>query len=194
MTHIHGEQPEREVSYDVKLKTALFTDDNKEIESQGTFKENVTENIGNLTSVTYSTDEVYNGYIKSNIINGTTYDTQYKETQEIMISKKDIQQKIAFTEDNYFSGNNDIVYKSTKIRQEDVKNLLGENGKIEILDVDENVLFTIDNTTEYNENGEIVLTYNEDVNKIIIRTSNIENVGTLYIENLKAIKRYVRVL
>ena len=188
MTHIHGEQPEREVSYDVKLKTALFTDDNKEIESQGTFKENVTENIGNLTSVTYSTDEVYNGYIKSNIINGTTYDTQYKETQEIMISKKDIQQKIAFTEDNYFSGNNDIVYKSTKIRQEDVKNLLGENGKIEILDVDENVLFTIDNTTEYNENGEIVLTYNEDVNKIIIRTSNIENVGTLYIENLKAIK------
>ncbi len=179
---------ERNISYDLSYKAVLFTDDNKEITNQGRLENTVTENISDLTSINTSTDEIYNGYMKSNLTNGTSYDTQYKETQEIMISKSDVQQKIIVTEDNEFLNTSDIQYKSTKVFKEDVINLLGENGKIEIFDGDNNVITTIDSNTEFDENGEFVITYPENTNKITIKTSNIENVGILHIENQKAIK------
>ena len=50
------------------------------------------------------------------------------------------------------------------------------------------MLFTIDNNTEFNENGEYTVTYGDDVNNIIIKTSNIINEGFLNIKNEKYIK------
>ena len=183
-----GEALERDLNCDVSYKAQLFTEDNKEINGEGKLENTVTENIGDVTSINSSTDEVYNGYIKSNIINGTSYDTQYTEKQKIYISKIEAQQKIVVTEDNAFVNTNDIQYKSTKILKDDMMNLLGENGKIEILDGNDTIIATIDNTTEFNENGEVIITYPENINKIIIKTSNIENVGILNLENEKVIK------
>ena len=185
------DKKERDLSCDVTYKAVLFTDDNREITAHGGLEQKVTEDIGELTSVYTNISDIYNGYIKSNIINGTLYNTEYTESNEIVISKKEAHQKINILEENTFINLNDIYYKSTKILKDDIINILGENGKIEILDANNNIIATIDNNTEFNERGEFIVTYAEDVNNISIKTSNIVNEGILHIENVKYIKSNV---
>ena len=182
------EKPERTISIEVNYKANLFTDDNREVSCEGFLTQNVTDDFGDLTSVDTTRSEIYNGYIKSNIINGTTYDTEYTENNEIMISKKEAHQKINITEENAFVNSGDIYYKSTKILKEDFLDLLGENGKIEIFDGNNNLVATLDNNNGFNENGEALVVYPEDVNNITIKTSDIINEGFLHIENVKKIK------
>lgn len=182
------EKPERTISIEVNYKANLFTDDNREVSCEGFLTQNVTDDFGDLTSVDTTRSEIYNGYIKSNIINGTTYDTEYTENNEIMISKKEAHQKINIIEENAFVNSGDIYYKSTKILKEDFLELLGENGKIEIFDGNNNLVATLDNNNGFNENGEALVVYPEDVNNITIKTSDIINEGFLHIENVKKIK------
>ena len=182
------EKQERDLSCDATYKATLFTEDTREVTTQGTLSQKVTEDVGELTSISTSASDIYNGYIKSNVINGTSYDTEYTENNEIMISQKQAHQKISIAEENTFVNSNDIYYKSTKISKDDILNVLGENGKIDILDSNNNVIATVDNNTEFNENGEFVVTYGDDVNNITIKTSDIVNEGILHIENVKKIK------
>ena len=180
------EKPVRELSCSVSYNAVLFTEDSRQVNIQGALTREVTDDFGELTSVSTTTSDVYNGYIKSNIINETNYDTEYTENNEILISNKNAHQKINITEENTFVNTNDISYKSTKILKEDFLNVLGENGNIQILDGNNNVISTIDNNT-FNENGEAIVNYNDDVNNIVIKTSDIINEGILHIENVKKI-------
>ena len=184
-TYTEGKE-ERELVCDVEYKAVLFGEE-REIVSKGTLESKVTENIGELTTVGTTRDEIYNGYIKSNAINGTTYETEYKEENEIEISKKEAQERLKIEESNTFENEGDIYYKSTKIIKDGFTDVLGENGKVEIIDQNGNIVSTIDNNS-FNENGEAVVEYGEEVNKIEIRTSNIENEGIIKLENVKKIK------
>lgn len=87
------EQPiERELDIKISVKASLFEDDRlASAEDELTGK--VKENIGELTNISYNTPDIANGYIKSNIINGTNYDTVYTEKQSVLISKKESQEK-----------------------------------------------------------------------------------------------------
>ena len=195
---------EREVSLNISSKMTLFTNENKEVYAEGELKNVVSENTGDLTSIKHNTDDIYNGYIKSNIINATEYNTQYTETAEINVSKKEAHQKMQITEENTFVrtngeeivedlGNNyQLVYRSTKLEKQNIVELLGENGSIEISDENGNVLATIDNNTQFAEDGTITITYENDVESLNIKTSNIINEGILYIENTKEIKNTMR--
>ena len=194
---------EKEIGLKVSLKVVLFEDD-KVIDYQNEYKEKVKENISELTSVLYNTDEIYNGYIKSNVINGTTYNTQYTQTQSIVISKKEAQEKLNILEDNTFvrlskdenneevekdiGNNGKLIYKSTKIKKSDIEKILGEEGKLEILDKNNNVLALIDKDTTFEEDGTVTINYKDEIESIIVKTSEIKNEGILKLENTKEIK------
>lgn len=194
---------EKEIGLKVSLKVVLFEDD-KVIDYQNEYKEKVKENISELTSVLYNTDEIYNGYIKSNVINGTTYNTQYNQTQSIVISKKEAQEKLNILEDNTFvrlskdenneevekdiGNNGKLIYKSTKIKKSDIEKILGEEGKLEILDKNNNVLALIDKDTTFAEDGTVTINYKDEIESIIVKTSKIKNEGILKLENTKEIK------
>lgn len=197
------EAVEREL--DIKsIAVGVLSEDDTLINSQEEFKGVVKENIGNIVSIENITQEIYNGNIKSNIINGTDYNTQYNETQKIVVSKKESQDNIYISEDNEFirvekgqngedvetnlGNNNELVYKSTIINKDDILKILSENGKIEILDDNQNILATIDTNTEADANGNVVVNYLKDIKSIIIKTSKIQNEGILKIENTKEIK------
>ena len=66
--------------------------------------------------------------MKSNQINGTNYNTNYKEKQQITISKKERQEKSGIVENSIFNENK-INYKSTKIIKENLNYILGEERK-----------------------------------------------------------------
>ena len=196
------EQPiERELDIKISVKASLFEDDrlaSAEYELTGKVK----ENIGELTNISYNTPDIANGYIKSNIINGTNYDTVYTEKQSVLISKKESQEKIKIFENNNFvktNNNNseteidvenkgDLVYKSTKIRKSDVTRVLGLDGEISILDNNQNLIATINKNTEFEQDGTVTINYENEPQAIIIKTSNIQNEGILNIENTKVIK------
>lgn len=198
------ENPERELKLQTSAKVTLSAENDMTINADNMLETQVTDNIGELTSITHMSQEIYNGYIKSNIINGTDYNTSYREISKIAISKKEAQEKIEMTEKHTFvkmyqdegqetkieelGNNQNLVYKSTKITKENMTNLLGEDGFIEILNSDGEVISTINKDTEFDEEGSVTINYDSEPEEIVIRTSDIKNEGVLQLEHTKEIK------
>ena len=201
------ESVEREIN--IKAQVIVVTDEeNNLLNTEENFKGKVKENIGELTSVEYDTEDISNGYIKSNIINGTNYDTEYKDIQKIVVSKKEAQEKIWIRENNTFidcskndnneevekdlENNNELLFKSTKIYKDNLIKILGENGKLEISDSDQNIIAIIDENTNWGEDGTFSINYVKDLTSLLFKTSEIKDVGILEIENTKVIKNSMK--
>ncbi len=171
-----GEEKERELTLQVNTKTTIKQENEEDIvkEENKTFSAKISKNVGELTSIDYQTEEIYNGYMKSNQINETDYNTTYKEKQEITISKKSYQDKLEIVENNTFNENN-LIYKSTKITKDNLNNLLGENGELEIFNQNQELIETINKDTNWEENGNYTINYENEVEALIIKTSKIQN-------------------
>lgn len=81
-----------------------------------------------------------------------------------------------------------MIYKQTKINQSEFLKIFGEDGYITIKNSQEVTIANINKTSEVNEKGEIVINYSEETEQIEITTSKPISLGTLNIENTKAIK------
>ena len=155
----------------------------------------VSENISGLISTNVQTTDIYNGYINSNSQNGTNYATEYTENLEINISKKELSDEIKVSTDSNFINKQDqvidteeIIYKSTKIDKNKVLDILGENGYLQILNENGDVIGEVNKDTEVGENNIYEITYDNEINEIIIKTSKPLKVGTIIIQNTKEIK------
>ncbi|MCI8655333.1 MAG: hypothetical protein HFJ48_05645 [Clostridia bacterium] len=155
----------------------------------------VTENVGTIVSVDYDNEPIYNGYINSNIANGTSYDTEYKETAKIMISNKNIAEKFEITSRDIFGlqeedilNNNNLLYKSIVLNGSNLKEILGENGEIRILNQDGAILDVINSEVQLDESGDYTHIYAEQIQNIRIEISNIAKEGVLEINTTKIIK------
>ena len=143
----------------------------------------VKENINEIISVEHKTEDIYDGYIKANEIDSENqYETTYKETEQIMISNKEIAQKIEIKETSETS-----LYTETNIDKNQVKDILGENGSIEILDESGEIISTINKDTETDENGKIKITYANRKNTLNVCLNNIEKEGIIELENSRVI-------
>lgn len=82
-----------------------------------------------------------------------------------------------------------IFYQQTLIAKEQFDKLLGENGVITIINQADQVIGTIDAKTEVNENGYMVINYEENQTKAIrIQTTEPITEGTLEMNHIKNIK------
>lgn len=135
-------EDEREIKVEVIANVTIEDEEERQISSHEEYQNIVTSNIGELTSIYGSTQEISLGGIKSNKINETTYTTQYEQQEEIMISKKDAQETVEIKENDLFlvtneeenkeiPNNQNIIYRNTKINTSDLKEILGEEGKVE---------------------------------------------------------------
>ena len=80
------------------------------------------------------------------------------------------------------------VYKESKINKANIENILGENGSLDIIDTEKgNTITTINKDTQADENGNIVITYPENVAMITIKVVSPEKIGRLEIETVKTI-------
>ncbi|MCI8759886.1 MAG: hypothetical protein HFJ34_01965 [Clostridia bacterium] len=202
-TYTEGKK-ERELELKVVANAILQDDVNRQISSEENYHNQVAENMGQLTSVITQTQDIYNGYLKSNQINGTDYHTQFEQKEQIMISKKEAQETIQMLENNTFvkidskkeeekvvtdlGNHQNLIYQATQIKKAELEELLGKEGKLEILDKEENILATIDENTEVQENGMITITYEKQPETIFIKTSSILKEGILNLKHTKEIK------
>ncbi len=194
---------ERELRSKVTAKIILEEEEDRVITEEEQYQYHVTGNIGDLTSIHSKAQEIYNGYMKSNIINGTTYTTSYSQKDQIIVSKKEAQEDIEMLISDTFvrienngeeesisdlENNQRLVYKNTKIKKSEIEKLLGKEGKLEITDIEGNNIITIDENTEFNADRTIVIDYENEPEAINIKTSNIQEEGILNLEHTKEIK------
>lgn len=164
-------QEERDLNLKVVLQVQTNNYTSKKVEEKQ-FK--VTQNIGNIISSNIDISDIYNGYIKSNVVNGTTYTTGYKENVEIFVSKQELEDQLLIKlNQEYLNENsekveeNGISFKKTYINKNELKDILGEEGNIKILKPDGTVIKEINKDTEENENGYIEINYEENMRRNI---------------------------
>ncbi len=169
---------------------------NKQAEIKQNYE--VTENISGLISTNVKTSEIYNGYISANSQNETNYRTEYTENVDINISKKEISDEMTMSISNAFINKSEktvetqeVIYKSTKIDKNKILDILGQEGYLKIQNENGDVLGEVNKDTEVNENGIYEVKYENEINKIVIKTSKPVKVGTIQIENTREIKETV---
>ena len=91
-----------------------------------------------------------------------------------MVSNREISQKIEVKE-----ASNTALYTESRINKEQVLEMLGDNGSIDIIDENANIVQTINKESEADENGKIKLTYNNRTKNIAILLNNLEKEGTI---------------
>lgn len=145
------------------------------------------------TSINQYETSIYKGKLYA----GISRDITYKNTIDINLNNvaseinvKEDKQIINKKENALVTNEKiiDSVYKTSKMSKSNIENILGENGRLDIINAEtEDVIATINKDTKGDENGDIIISYPEKVTTIIIRLIAPEKIGKLEIETTKTI-------
>lgn len=137
------------------------------------------------------------GYLVANS-NQEKYEIAYVEKDILNISRADLVTGLEIVDvDEYFTDENQttkydltgsIAYKKTEFSRENLLNILGENGKVEILNMSDEVIGTVTLDME-TEDGMYVVEYGDLISAIKIRFSAPISDGNITVANTKAIKK-----
>ena len=150
---------------------------------------NINENIDKIVSNDIETKE--NSIYKGKLYTGE--EREYSTSSNININFKEPVEKITFKEDvsKFISGENEInaniIYKNTSINKQNFLNIFGEDGFIIVKNSTGTIIANVNNTTEADESGNIVLNYAGGEKSLIFETSKPISEGVLKVNNTKAI-------
>lgn len=185
----------RDLSVTGTVEEILANEDANKLSNNYELNFEVTENVSGLISTDITTSDIYNGYINSNKQNGTKNATEYTENMKINVSYKDIANEVTIETDNKFINvkneeieTDEILYKGLKLNKQNVLDILGEEGKLQVLNKDGEVLGEINKDTEATEDGTIEINYENEQKEIVIKLTKPAKLGTVNIENKKVIK------
>lgn len=152
--------------------------------------------IGEVVSlgIENETKEVSKGYVYSNYNNSGKYETEFLSKTLVNVSYKDIVKKIFVVDTDTVYVNkdmsevstNDVYYKQISISKENFIEILGEEGFVKVSDLEGNEIATINNETEVNEEGNIVVNVANKLTKLNIEISKPVSEGNLVIANVRA--------
>ena len=190
---------ERSIEIKAVVSEDLYNEEIGSVTQTVTLPQNLTENIGSIISSDIRTENIYDGYIKSNTAHNTDYQTSYKESMNLLISYKDIGEKIVVDQSNIWQNENEqnlnnvdnIIYKSTQISKQDMISILGENGGIKVLAQDGSIIQEINKDTEEVQEGIIEIIYPENTENIKLEFSTPIKEGIIRLQNNKIIKSSV---
>ena len=131
------------------------------------------------------TDTISLGYLIANSIQNR-YDISYNKKDILNISRSELLSGVEITDsDEYFITEDGIIfnidtfYKTATFNKEEMQNVLGEDGYIEILNEAGDVINKVETKTEADEEGNLVVEFSEDLAKISYRTSEPKEDGTI---------------
>ena len=154
-----------------------------------------------LSAKVSSTESVYKGYMYANTQNETIYNQNYN----VQISEANSLEKIELRleddkfeaqDQNILSTNNGTYFKEIKINKNNLQTILGNDGKLRILDENDTEITSANIESNEDENGDIVLKrVDANNNQVDLQLKNIKIVttkpiieGVLKIKAIKAIK------
>ena len=178
-----------------KITEILDTKDSMQIKGDINKTIQVSENISGLISADIDINDIYNGNIYANINNGTNNATEYTELMNINVDYASISDEIEINEDDKFVNTDnvdvateDIAYKSTKVNKNNILDILGEDGKLQILNSNNEILLEVNKNIQSQEDGTIKVDFVNEQSSLIVKTSKPIKLGTIKIENTKSIK------
>lgn len=189
----------RKLTFTGKSNFTIADEESSEISKEINQSYEVTENISGLISAEINTSDIYNGYIESNSQNNTSYRTEYTEDMNVQVSYKNIADEVKISTNNFFINSKDeeketqeIVYKSTKINKNEVMNVLGEDGKLQILSNDGNVFGELNKDSAVDENGVFEISYDNEPTELTLKMSKPGKIGDINIQSVKQIKETMK--
>lgn len=174
-----------EVNLNAKSQITYYAKEQKTAEKTLSKKVELQEQIGNIVTLETKTSEniLYKGYMQT----ANSKNTPYTNKISMNIPYKELVDKIMLQDETKYidnSGNEypaSIIYTYTKIEKDNLLEILGEDGYINIYSKDKKLISTINK-----ENLEYK--YEEEVSGLIFETSKPVSEGTLNIENGREIK------
>ncbi len=204
-TYTNLEIPEEVVTLksNIEAKMILFNgnqdeENNNIITNNESYEYTLDGKIGEIVSLNIEnkTPEVSKAYTYVNYGNSEKYETLLLSETMINISYTDIIEKIIVEDmDNTYVdkegnvlNNNDIYYKQISISKENFNQILGETGEIKVLDLNNNLIATINNESQVNDDGNIVILIENQYSQLKFEMTKPVAVGNLVISNVKAMK------
>ena len=203
-----GKQNENAIAQNVMLKATMNLANDTLITKQLDISSTVEEKIGNITDFGFASEEnISKGYLYANYAkqeakkeikdgeNETTYEIGYRaQIYDTVLCKEIIFEtnKETLTAKKQVEIKDNIITKQIKIEEAIFQKMLGQEGKIEILDKQEKVLAQIDSNTPKDEQGNYNINIEEhQTNEIIVKTSAPITEGSLEIKIQKAFVKNV---
>ena len=185
-------KPETNIaSTDITAKSIIKLYDEKETTKVATATAKVLEEKDGIVTTNIELEEpsIYKGKIYS----GENRDYRLKENIYVSSNKTANSANIELNASTYAATNGEtqsnIQYTSTKINKADVVRILGAEGTLKILNTDGTTIAEINNQSETDENGNIIVNYAEGTNALKVVTTEAKQPGTISLVNTKTIKQ-----
>lgn len=136
------------------------------------------------TEIIQNEESIYKGKLYAGLSRDITYETLINYNLSGVVSE------INLTEQKQKIGDNKIAstYKTTVINKENILNVLGNNGEISILNATNDAeIAKINTSSQTDENGNIVVSYGEEISEIKIKTTAPQNTGDIKLTITKTI-------
>ena len=185
---------EREISTEVKATLDEFG--STKLETSEETSENLTNEVGQIVAYQNetTTNSVSKGYTYLNYNNEESkYEIEIDNKLIFNVSYNDIVEGLYYVDNgsNYVSKSgesyeqSDLYYKSLTVSKENFQEILGEEGTMVIYE-NGNAIFTINNETQAQENGNYEINFENTVKNIQIETSKPIRDGILIIGTIRA--------
>ncbi len=155
--------------------------------------------VGELITYSVGTTEepINKGKINANYYSETQYETELKTIVNVNVLTSDMLDMILLkgTNDSYidadgnvFNAEEDIKYKGVNFNYSEIKSILENNGTIDLLDKDGNIIYTMNSSnTTSDEEAKIELA--EYTSNLQIRINSVKTNGNLTVEFVKVIQK-----
>ena len=157
----------------------------------------VTQDVEISNELENTNEKIYKGVLYENALSDSVNELEYNNKLKVKISDIEDLEKLNIIDSNdkiiYKDGSiNNLdkneYYKKIKISREEFLEVFGKDGFINVLDKNSNMIYTITENSDVDENGKLTLTFGIYCDAIILETSKPVKIGTLNIDFLKAIR------
>ena len=182
---VNKDQDIKDFIANIDAKLTLYDDRELTLNKSVNINENINKIISN--DIEIKENSIYKGKLY------TGEEREYITSSNINVNFKEPVEKITFKEDvsKFISGENEInaniIYKNTSINKQNFLNIFGEDGYITVKNENGTIIANINNNTEVNENGDIVLNLLGEEKSLVFETSKPISEGVLKVNNIKAI-------
>ena len=188
---------ESKVVYNVDCEN-VFYGESENTTSNITYEYPLEEKVGEIVSANMvdTVEELSKNYLYLNHYNGGQYEISLETKTVINVSYHDIVESIVVNDnDSYYifkdeskANTEDFLYDSVSISKDSFDKFISEEGRIKILDGNNNEIGRINKDSEVDENGNIVIYFENPVSKINYNINHVISDGNLIIsENRKMV-------
>lgn len=172
----------QEISANVKMTLFDGQEVNREIKTNIDTSKELNNTI--TTAIENKETQMYKGKIYQGI------DREISTKTKVYVDLAKAHEYLEIKEDNVFeeTQNANIIYKSSKLNKERWMKILGEEGKITVINKNKEIVATIDKNTQTDENGNVNIEYGQGQEGIILKTTTPISTGKIEITHNKILK------